>query len=478
MASGFLQYGLVIHALTRLCRRLPHEILPGIIKGCRTSQNPLHNVVSLAKRLDSPSTTSPKPSMTQPNAEILSQGDELVTGEIADTNAAWLSSELTGLGFEVTRHTAVGDRLEALVELLREIAGRAGLCLSTGGLGPTCDDLTAEAVSLAFGLPLVMEAEALRQIETWFQRMNREMPLVNRKQALLPSGATRLDNLWGTAPGFSVTAGGCRFYFLPGVPGEMKAMFQSSIKPVLPENHVLVPPHRIILRTLGVGESALQEKLERIPLPKGTRLGFRTGGAENQIKLTFPPSTSDATLKATTGAISQALGDAVYGVVRNGEGSQSLVNVIGARLQASDSSLYLVETISGGLMASRCAGEDWFAGAMVERNPSRLLARMSMASESPAAATLSRLAESIRQREGVDYVLLQWSDFAATGLREENAQVEVCSVAAGVDGIIMDTRKLAGNQPRQRDAATVHGLNLLRRYLMGQSCCRADRPEE
>jgi molybdenum cofactor synthesis domain-containing protein len=130
-----------------------------------------------------------------------------VTGEIADTNAAWLSSELIGLGFDVTRHTAVGDRLEALVDLLREISRRADLCLCTGGLGPTCDDLTAEAVSLAFERPLAMDPTALTQIEDWFSRMNRDMPSVNRKQAMLPAGATRLDNLWGTAPGGAADPG-------------------------------------------------------------------------------------------------------------------------------------------------------------------------------------------------------------------------------------------------------------------------------
>ena len=139
--------------------------------------------------------------MTQPRAEIFSQGDEVVTGEIVDTNAAWLAEALTGMGFEIARHTAVGDRLDELIQLLREIAERADLCVCTGGLGPTCDDLTAEAVSRAFGRPLAMDSVALGQIEDWFRRMGRNMSAVNRKQALLPAGAVRLDNAWGTAPG-------------------------------------------------------------------------------------------------------------------------------------------------------------------------------------------------------------------------------------------------------------------------------------
>jgi nicotinamide-nucleotide amidase len=274
--------------------------------------------------------------MTQATAEILSQGEELVTGEIADTNAAWLSSELIGLGFDVTRHTAVGDRLEALIDLLREISRRADLCLCTGGLGPTCDDLTAEAVSLAFERPLAMDPTALTQIEDWFSRMNRDMPSVNRKQAMLPAGATRLDNLWGTAPGFSITAGRCRFFFMPGVPSEMKAMYQTAIRPELRRLYALAPPHRVVLRTLGLGESTLQELLNPIPLPDGTSLGFRAGGAENQVKLTFPPSLPEAAIDDTLDAVKQALGDAIYAITRNGKGPQSLIDVIGQGMAAKN----------------------------------------------------------------------------------------------------------------------------------------------
>ncbi|NJD06573.1 MAG: competence/damage-inducible protein A, partial [Methylococcaceae bacterium] len=129
-----------------------------------------------------------------PKAEILSQGEELLHGDIADTNAAWLSQCLVRLGFDVVRHTAVGDRLDDLMNLLREIAGRSSLCLSTGGLGPTCDDLTAEAFAQAFGRPLKLDTVALAQIEHRYQRLGRAMPASNRRQALLPEGTERLDN--------------------------------------------------------------------------------------------------------------------------------------------------------------------------------------------------------------------------------------------------------------------------------------------
>jgi len=404
--------------------------------------------------------------MTHATAEILSQGEELVTGEIADTNAAWLSTELIGLGFDVTRHTAVGDRLEALTELLREIAQRTDLCLCTGGLGPTCDDLTAEAVSLAFERHLAMDPLALTQIEAWFARMNRDMPSVNRKQALIPAGAVRLDNLWGTAPGFSIMAGRCRFFFMPGVPSEMKAMYQTSIRPDLPRLYALNPPQRVVLRTLGLGESTLQELLNPIPLPNGTLLGFRAGGAENQVKLTFPPSVRGTAIDTALDAIKQALGDAIYAIARNGAGPRSLVDVIGHALATKAARLYLIETLSGGNMASRCFGYDWLAGATLLAQPIQHHRDVGIRAETPPEQSITQWTETIRQREDVDYMLVQTGDFTLASLNDEDTRLEVLTVVAGRHGSMTDRRLISGNRQRKQDTATTHGLNLLRRFLL------------
>ena len=136
----------------------------------------------------------------RPIAEIFSQGEEVVTGQILDSNAALLSQQLSGMWFTVRRHSAVGDRLQDLVSVLVEIAGRADCCICTGGLGPTVDDLTAQAVSFATGKPLAFDEEAMRWISAYFELRQRPMPEINRKQAMLPKGSTRIDNPVGTAP--------------------------------------------------------------------------------------------------------------------------------------------------------------------------------------------------------------------------------------------------------------------------------------
>ncbi|MCX7103617.1 MAG: competence/damage-inducible protein A, partial [Methylobacter sp.] len=210
-----------------------------------------------------------------PTLEIFSQGEEVVTGQTVDTNAAWLSEQVVTLGFTVTRHTAVGDKLDDLVTLLREISTRADCCICTGGLGPTSDDLTAEAVAKAFDLPLEFDAVAYEQIKRFFDIRNRAMPEANRKQALFPKGAERIDNAWGTAPGFSLQVGRCWFAFSPGVPTEMRHLFEESIGPTLANRFLLKPPRLVTIKTLGIGESDIQQRLNGNKIPAPVQLGFR-----------------------------------------------------------------------------------------------------------------------------------------------------------------------------------------------------------
>jgi len=139
-----------------------------------------------------------------PTAEILSQGDEVVTGQTVDTNAAWLADQLTALGFTVVRHTSVGDRPADIRASIIAAIDRADLVLSTGGLGPTEDDLTARAVADVYGVDLAFDKVAMATIEAHYQRFGRVMPEVNKKQAWLPKGCVRLDNDWGTAPAFAM----------------------------------------------------------------------------------------------------------------------------------------------------------------------------------------------------------------------------------------------------------------------------------
>src|SRR5690348_3541909 len=165
--------------------------------------------------------------------EILSIGSELTSGQNLDTNSQWLSRRLAEIGIPVGWHTTVADDLDANVEAFRIAAGRARLVLASGGLGPTQDDLTREALARAAGVELVLNELMLAQIEAMFRRRGRSMPERNRVQALFPLGAEPIPNDRGTAPGVWMRIGGCAIAALPGVPPEMFHMFESQVRPRL-----------------------------------------------------------------------------------------------------------------------------------------------------------------------------------------------------------------------------------------------------
>jgi competence/damage-inducible protein CinA-like protein len=296
--------------------------------------------------------------------EILSQGEELLTGQVIDTNAGWLSDQLVRMGLTITRHTTVGDDKGDLVAVLKEIAARADGCLCTGGLGPTVDDLTAEAVAEAFAVPLQLDTAALAQIEGFFEHRGQPMPASNRKQALLPTTATRLDNLWGTAPGFSVEYAGCWFSFMPGVPNEMKQIFNHTIRPAFLQRFPEQPKSLVIINTLGLGESDLQDRIQAIAIPKEVRLGFLTAPEGNQIKLLFDAGFPRSRVQGLIADFKKELGASVFSVTDDRSYKQTIYDVVGEQLTPKGLTLAVLETLSQGEMASQCLGQSWLLSAM------------------------------------------------------------------------------------------------------------------
>jgi competence/damage-inducible protein CinA-like protein len=399
-----------------------------------------------------------------PRVEILSQGDEILTGEIADGNASWLSQKLSELGFHVFRHTAVGDDLGDLIAVLREIAGRAQLCLGTGGLGPTVDDLTAEAVARAFGRPLREDPEALRQIEAWFARRGHPMPAVNRKQALLPAGAARIDNHWGTAPGFTLDQAGCRLVFLPGVPAEMKAMFDHWVAPELRERFRPRPPPRVTLRVVGVGESLLQQRLAGIALPPGVRLGFRATPMENHVKLLFPHGFSKAERDKVVAAIRQTLGLQVFSIEDGNGESGNLVEVVDRLMHRTGASLAVLETVSCGHLAQWCSDRDWWHHGLVISDCRRAIAHFGIPTEEDPA-DLSSIAVTIahRLRQDATHALAALGSDQSKENTSHSLRVAIALAAPG--GVVGECRSFSGDAERGRISTAVWALDLLRRTL-------------
>lgn len=292
-----------------------------------------------------------------PVAQVLSQGNEIVSGQLIDTNAAWLAQQLHDRGFQVRGTASCGDDLDDIASTLRFAARGADLLISTGGLGPTEDDLTARAVAEVANVPLELDEGALGQVIAAFEVIGRPMNDANRKQAELPRGARVVHNPRGTAPGFAVELGGTLAVFLPGVPSEMKAMFDPAVLGIVGERWPLSPPLSATFRVAALGESVLQERVKDFGTgdPRIT-LGFRTYMFENHLKLVAHGDTTDPALQArfeeARGTLRGLLGIDCYG-----EGDASLAAVIGELLRGRGQTMTTAESCTGGMVSQLITAE-------------------------------------------------------------------------------------------------------------------------
>ena len=256
-------------------------------------------------------------------AEIISIGDELASGERLDTNSQWLSQRLGELGVGVLYHTTVADDLAANVAVFRLALDRADLVVATGGLGPTADDLTREALAQAIGVELFLDEPSLEHIRSLFARHNRPMPERNRWQAMFPVGSRPIDNPAGTAPGIRLDdprpgRPACRLFALPGVPAEMREMFAASVAPAIAE---LVGEPRLIrhrrIKCFGAGESQVEQMLpDLIRRGRTPSVGITVHEATITLRITASGRTEKECLEAmrpTEDTIRQALGVLVFG---------------------------------------------------------------------------------------------------------------------------------------------------------------------
>jgi nicotinamide-nucleotide amidase len=406
-----------------------------------------------------------------PTLEIFSQGEEIVTGQTVDTNAAWLSQQAVVCGFTVTRHTVVGDKLDDLIVLLQEISQRADCCICTGGLGPTSDDLTAEAVAIAFNLPLEFNDIAFKQISQFFAHRNRPMPESNRKQAMLPQGADRIDNEWGTAPGFSLKYGRCWFAFLPGVPLEMKHLFQEHILPKLTTLFLLQPSQLITIKTLGLGESAIQERIIPIEIPAQVQLGFRAGADEVQTKLLFPFDYPKRAISSLVARFADQLGDYVFAIDGLGEITGDLVFEINKLMTTGKHTLALVETVSQGLLAAKCVGSEWLLNALYEQSTARIGKNLNaeVKTKKKLIATAKAIAVDRQKFSGAEYVLVQLYAGDNETLHDKDKSIALYNTLLTGDNFHQTNHLIAGPIKHKQNQAALLTLDLLRRYLQNKT---------
>lgn len=278
---------------------------------------------------------------------LVTTGTEVLTGEVVNTNAAWLAQECEALGFTVARHVVVGDDADAIGAACVEAAARSSIVIVSGGLGATTDDITLAAAARAFGVPLEWNEGVWKNIVDMFARRQRECTPNNRRQAELPRGSIALANREGTAHGIRVALGAATFFFLPGVPRELMHIFSESIAPWLREQSPAEKSVVRLLRCFGLPEASIGQRIEALALPDIT-VGYRLEFPEVLVKLMIraTPELATTRLDAAEKIVRDALGSVVIGV-----GEDNVPHVVVQHLSARGETLAVAESCSGGAIA-------------------------------------------------------------------------------------------------------------------------------
>jgi nicotinamide-nucleotide amidase len=302
-------------------------------------------------------------------AELLTIGDEILYGQIVDTNSQWMSVQLSNAGIKVIRKTSVGDQESEILTAFAEAEKRADIILITGGLGPTSDDLTKPCLVKYFNCELVMNEEALAEVTEFFKSRGRELTEVNRQQAALPACAEKITNKMGTAPGMWFDRNEKVFVSMPGVPHEMKRMMTDLVIPKLKLKFQTPVIHHKVIRTVGVGESVLAEKIQdwEKALPSHVKLAYLPSLGEVKLRLTSSGD-SLAALEAETNALTEKLKGRI-GQFIFGYGDDPLEVVIGNTLKNRKLTLAVAESCTGGflshLITSVPGSSDYFLGSII-----------------------------------------------------------------------------------------------------------------
>jgi nicotinamide-nucleotide amidase len=281
--------------------------------------------------------------------EMICTGEEVLSGQIVDTNAAWFANTMMNQGIELQRKTTVGDRVDDLVNIFIERSNHADVIMVNGGLGPTTDDLSAEAFALALGEELVEDKDWHLYLIELFKKIDRKLPVNMQKQCLMPASAIRVDNSEGTAPGFRAKLNKAWLFFTPGVPIEFKAMVEQQFIPFIKETYQPAQATQVHkLLTLGHGESFLADKLDAMVTPEGITLGYRPSAPHVEIKLF---ARGDSAIKQLSSFIENVKGTLETAVVT--ENCPSIAQAVHELLLDKKRTLSIAESCTGGMLTNQ-----------------------------------------------------------------------------------------------------------------------------
>ncbi len=412
-------------------------------------------------------------------AEVLAVGTELLLGQIVDTNSAWIGEQLALSGIDCHFQTKVGDNLDRIVLALRAALARSEAVIVCGGLGPTQDDITREAIAAVMNVPLNRDESVLGRIRDMFAARGREMAANNGRQADVPRGARVIEQRIGTAPGLVCPVGNKVVYALPGVPYEMQEMMERAVLPDLRERGS--EPSVILSRTLrtwGLAESTLAERLEpRIDaLAEGGEgvptIAFLASGIEGiKVRLTVKASSREAAATALAEEerlVRSVLGDVVFGI-----DDETMEHAVGRELLARGLTLGVAESLTGGLLASRIVAvpgaSEWFAGGIVAYATEVKKGLLGVPEGPVVSLDAARaMAEGALTSLGSD-VALSTTGVAGPASQEGHAPgtVFIGLCFRGEEAEAFDAR-LPGDRERVRQMTVISAVNALRLRLLSR----------
>lgn len=416
-------------------------------------------------------------------AIILSIGDELVLGQTVDTNSAWLSVQLARLGIGTRYHQTVADDQGAIAEAITAALGRVPLLIVSGGLGPTEDDLTRQALADALSVPLVLHAPSVDRIVGFFRRRGRPMPQRNRVQAMHPQGTAIIANQCGTAPGIQARVDGTCLYVVPGVPSEMRAMFETSI---FPEIRGSEASRQVILttkiNTFGLGESDVAERLgELMARDRNPTVGTTVAGSVVSVRVRCEgtQAAAAADLESTVDAVARCLGPCIYG--RDETTLQQAVVDLMARRSLT---IATAESCTGGLVGEMLTdvpgASAVYAGGWVTYTDAMKSSQLGVAETllslhgAVSQPVARRMAATAREQSGAD-LALALTGIAGPGGGTPDKPVGTVWIAlawrndgaagSGTDAAVFS---LGGDRDQVRQRAARCALQMLRLHVLGE----------
>jgi nicotinamide-nucleotide amidase len=412
-------------------------------------------------------------------ASLITIGDEILIGQIVDTNSSWLGTQLSSLGLTVVSRHSVGDEVEHIKKVLKIASDESDVVIVTGGLGPTKDDVTKQAICEYFGVSTYFDEELFKWVTEIFRRYGRTPLDSHRQQCFLPKGCKIFSNKVGTAPGMLMKKDDTAFVFMPGVPLEMKHIFDHELKTWLKEGNTLRPILYKTIRVAGVGESVIAGKIEAIEnkFPKGIKIAYLPSLSQVRVRVQAEGKLGNGkdTLERIDEAcrlITDVLGESVYGW-----DDDSLQEVVGQMLRGKNLKLTLAESCTGGylghMITSVPGSSDYFVGSIISYSNDLKMAELDVPAivlkEHGAVSeeTVRYMAKGALRRYKADIALSVSGIAGPDGGSEEKPVGTVWMCVTNGENTKTAKLQLSKTRTLNIEQASIIGLNMIRKFLLG-----------